>query len=117
MRPGFAAYLFILPALALYLLFVALPVIQVAAYSLFSWDSGVIKGFAGLANYARLFGDEVFWIALGHNAIWVILTLTFPLGIGLFPRGSGYPCAGFGGRNPRGAVARCDAYGNGCNGC
>jgi raffinose/stachyose/melibiose transport system permease protein len=76
-------YLLILPALLLYLLFVGLPAVQVVIYSLFDWDSGAIRGFAGLANYGRLLGDAVFWTALGHNAIWVVLTLVFPLTIGL----------------------------------
>jgi raffinose/stachyose/melibiose transport system permease protein len=78
-----AAYLFILPALILYLAFVGLPILQVAVYSFFSWDNGVAQDFVGLANYARLGGDYVFWAALGHNALWVILTLVFPLLAGL----------------------------------
>ena len=78
-----APYLFILPALALYLLFVGAPIAQVFGYSLLRWDGGTITGFAGLANYARLLQDAVFWTALGHNVIWVILTLTFPLLVGL----------------------------------
>lgn len=83
MPRGTVPYLFILPALLLYVLFVGLPVLQVVAYSLFSWDGGTIKGFAGLDNYGRLIGDGLFWTALGHNAIWVVLTLIFPLAIGL----------------------------------
>lgn len=83
MQRSFAPYLFVLPAFLLYMLFVGLPVMQVVVYSFFAWDSGSIKGFAGIANYVRLAQDSVFWVALSHNAIWVILTLTFPLAIGL----------------------------------
>lgn len=83
MHHGRTAFLFVLPALALYTAFVGLPILQVAAYSLFSWDNGSIRGFGGLANYARLATDQVFWTALGHNAIWVVLTLAFPLLAGL----------------------------------
>jgi raffinose/stachyose/melibiose transport system permease protein len=83
MQRSFAPYLFVLPAFLLYVLFVGLPVMQVVVYSFFAWDSGSIKGFAGIANYVRLAQDSVFWVALSHNAIWVILTLTFPLAIGL----------------------------------
>lgn len=79
-----APYLFILPAFLIYVVFVGAPVIQVIGYSLFGWDSGTITGFVGAANYIRLFADDVFWIALVHNVIWVVLTLAFPLGIGLF---------------------------------
>lgn len=77
------AFFFVLPALLLYLAFVGLPILQVVAYSFFEWDNGVVQGFAGLSNYARLAGDAVFWNALGHNAIWVVLTLAFPLIAGL----------------------------------
>lgn len=77
------AYLFLLPALLLYGAFVVLPILQVTAYSFFSWDNGIAQGFVGFANYARLGSDTVFWAALGHNAIWVVLTLAFPLMAGL----------------------------------
>lgn len=77
------AWMFLLPALLLYAAFVAVPILQVTAYSLFSWDNGSIKAFSGGANYVRLVTDNVFWTALGHNAIWAVLTLCFPLLIGL----------------------------------
>lgn len=77
------AYWFLAPALILYLAFVAVPIAQVVGYSFFSWDNGQIKAFVGLENFARLGGDTVFWAALGHNAIWVVLTLAFPLMAGL----------------------------------
>ena len=77
------AYLFLLPALLLYAAFVVVPILQVLAYSFFSWDNGIVQEFVGLANYARLGSDKVFWAALSHNAIWVVLTLAFPLLAGL----------------------------------
>jgi ABC-type sugar transport system permease subunit len=77
------AYLFLLPALLLYGAFVVVPILQVTAYSFFSWDNGILQEFVGFANYARLGSDTVFWAALGHNAIWVVLTLAFPLLAGL----------------------------------
>ncbi len=77
------AYLFLLPALLLYSAFVVIPILQVVGYSFYSWDNGIAQEFVGLANYARLGSDHVFWAALGHNAIWVALTLAFPLLVGL----------------------------------
>ncbi|WP_189427453.1 carbohydrate ABC transporter permease [Devosia pacifica] len=78
-----AAYLFILPALTLYLVFVGLPILQVIGFSLFDWDNGAMGEFIGLANYRRMLGDQVFWTALWHNGLWVLLTLAFPLIAGL----------------------------------
>ena len=83
MKPTIAPYLFVAPALALYLLLVGLPVIQVVVYSFLSWDSGSVSGFAGFGNYGKLVADATFWVALSHNAMWVVLTLVFPLGVGL----------------------------------
>ena len=77
------AYFFVLPALLLYAAFVVVPILQVVGYSFFSWDNGIAQEFVGLANYARLGSDKVFWAALSHNAIWVALTLAFPLLAGL----------------------------------
>ena len=76
MQRSYTAYALIGPALLFYLAFVGFPILQVIAYSLFSWDSGTITASAARTNYVRLFSDPVFWIALGHNVIWVILTLT-----------------------------------------
>ena len=78
-----AAYLFVLPAFLLYGAFVGLPILQELGYSFLSWDNGIATGFAGLDNYLRLGGDQVFWAALQHNALWVVLTLAFPLLAGL----------------------------------
>lgn len=83
MRRDFAPYLLLLPALILYAAFVGIPVVQIVIYSFFRWDSGTISGFAGVENYVRLLHDTVFWAALGHNLIWVVLTLLFPISIGL----------------------------------
>jgi raffinose/stachyose/melibiose transport system permease protein len=77
------APLFILPALLLYAAFVVIPILQVVGYSFFAWDNGIAQDFIGFANYARLGSDQIFWAALWHNAIWVVLTLAFPLLAGL----------------------------------
>ena len=78
-----SAYLFLLPAMVIYVAFVAIPIAQVFFFSFFAWDNGLMQGFVGLQNYGRLWTDGVFWAAIGHNAIWVVLTLAFPLLAGL----------------------------------
>ena len=77
------SYIFLLPALLLYSAFVVLPILQVVGFSFFDWDNGIMGRFVGFNNYGQLGGDGVFWAALGHNAIWVVLTLAFPLMAGL----------------------------------
>jgi multiple sugar transport system permease protein len=39
--------------------------------------------FTGLANYARLFRDDVFWLALSHTVVFVAISVTLELVIGL----------------------------------
>jgi len=76
--------LFIGPALALYLLFVLLPICLAVYYSLYHWNGlGAVTDFIGLDNYARAFQDEVFQKAVAHNFTLVALSLVFQLPIGL----------------------------------
>ena len=39
--------------------------------------------FAGLANYARLLRDDVFWLALSHTVVFVAISVALELVIGL----------------------------------
>lgn len=53
---GWGGLLYVLPALAILLLFEVWPLFSGAWISLWKWDIGPIR-FVGLENYARLFGD------------------------------------------------------------
>jgi raffinose/stachyose/melibiose transport system permease protein len=86
MRAWGVAGLFMLPALALYALFVLFPIVQAAHYSLFDWNGlEPLDQFVGLANYERALSDPVFLGAVSHNAFIVILSLVvqIPFAIGL----------------------------------
>lgn len=78
--------LFLLPALAIYGVFVLYPIVQSLRYSLYEW-SGISPGFefVGLENYRTLLRDPVFWKALRNNVILVIasIAIQLPLGLGL----------------------------------
>jgi raffinose/stachyose/melibiose transport system permease protein len=78
--------LFLLPALVLYLLFVLVPILQGAYYSLFKWNGlKPLNDFVGLANYARALGDDLFVGAFAHNVLVILLSLTvqIPFALGL----------------------------------
>lgn len=79
-------WLFLLPALVFYLSFVAFPIMQSFYVSLFEWDTHATRPtrFAGLGNYARLVRDGVFWKALSHNVVLLVLSLLIQLPIALF---------------------------------
>jgi len=78
--------LMLLPAAALYVLLVLLPVVQSAYYSLFRWNGlGPLQDFVGPDNYVRALGDGVFLGAVGHNLLIAALSLAIqlPLALGL----------------------------------
>jgi raffinose/stachyose/melibiose transport system permease protein len=81
----FLPWLFLAPSLAIYSVVVVYPMIYSAWLSLFRWD-GVApnKVFVGLDNYGNLLTqNDVFWIALRNNAIWLVAALLLPTSIGL----------------------------------
>jgi raffinose/stachyose/melibiose transport system permease protein len=81
----FLPWVFLTPALAIYSVVVVYPMVYSSYLSLFRWDGiSPTKVFVGLQNYVTLFTqNEVFWIALRNNAIWLVAALLLPTGIGL----------------------------------
>jgi raffinose/stachyose/melibiose transport system permease protein len=78
------AWFFILPALAVYALFVVLPIADSFRLSLHHWDSAAATPrFVGMANFAALAHDPVFWSALWHNVLLLALSLVIQLPIAL----------------------------------
>ncbi|MFF2445537.1 carbohydrate ABC transporter permease [Neobacillus sp. NPDC058068] len=67
---------FLLPALILYSIFMLYPMIDAVRFSFFDWDGAAPSmNFVGLDNYIKLADDKVFLKALGHNLLWVVLSL------------------------------------------
>ena len=79
-----AAILFVLPALALYLLFMVWPFFQSFWFAATDWNGATLtKNFVGLANFAELARDDLFRLALRNNLIWVVIGTVSPLVIGM----------------------------------
>jgi len=76
---------FLAPALLLYGTFVLYPYVQ-AMYIAFTKWKGLRKPpeFVGLENFQKLLGDDKFWNALGHNAIYLLILPVITLGFALF---------------------------------
>ncbi len=72
-------YAFLLPALAVYGLFVLVPIAGSLRMSLFSWGDTPTSVFVGLRNYAQLLGDHVFWRALYNNILLLVASLLLQL--------------------------------------
>ena len=78
-----AGLLFVLPAVVLYVLLLALPIVQTFYYSLTRWN-GINSTFIGLANYERLFSDPAFFRVLLNNLILLVsipIAILIPLGV------------------------------------
>lgn len=80
------AVLFVLPALAIYGLFVLYPLAMSLWGSFFTWKGLRMLDFAGLSNFARLFvfpSSARLSGALWHNAVWFFGIMVFQNGVGL----------------------------------
>jgi raffinose/stachyose/melibiose transport system permease protein len=72
--------LFLLPAIALYSVFLVYPIVQSGRYSLYKWNGfGPLEDFVGFDNFRDVFGDARFRAALKHNLIIVVLSLMLQL--------------------------------------
>jgi len=76
--------LFVLPALAAYLLYVAWPTVSIFEMSLYDWDGvSATQSFVGLQNYVELFTqDRAFRLSIRNNVLWAIFATTVPLVFG-----------------------------------
>lgn len=69
-------YLWVLPAVALFVVFRLYPMAFGLYLSLNEWDGVKPMVFRGLANYRQaLFEDAVFWLALWHNVVFAVGTV------------------------------------------
>jgi len=76
--------LFLLPALAFFLIFVIYPILQSVYYSLFNWKGlGPATDFIGLGNYLNILRDQVFLKAVAHGFLIVALSLAVQLPLAL----------------------------------
>lgn len=67
-------YIFALPAVLLFVVFIAYPILWVTGQSFYT-ASGEARSFAGLSNYAAVLGDPTFWIVVRNMALWGVITV------------------------------------------
>ena len=79
-----APYIYVFPALAVFILFKGYPTIHNLYLTLFSWDGiSPEKLYVGAKNYLDMLGDYVLWRALANTAIYVAVTVVTEVGGGL----------------------------------
>jgi raffinose/stachyose/melibiose transport system permease protein len=90
---------FALPGVLIYTIFLFLPLIQAAYYSLWDWNGlGPLTDFIGVENYTRMFDHEVFHTAVGNTLLIIVLSLMIQLPLALMLAllvGRGLPGRGF----------------------
>lgn len=69
-------YLFILPHLLLFSVFLLYPIAHGIQISMYDWKI-MLKDqkFIGLANYQALWNDKVFWEVLGNTGMFMLMTV------------------------------------------
>lgn len=79
-----APWLFLLPAMAMFAVYVIAPIFQSIAISFYDWDGLGEATWIGLGNYVELATDPDFRTALANNLIWLIgFLLAVPAGLAL----------------------------------
>jgi ABC-type sugar transport system permease subunit len=82
--PRATPYLFLAPALILYLAWIIGPTLYTFYLSLTNWDGVSPARWVGFANFQRLFTkDKLFTESLINNLRWLILFITVPTTLGL----------------------------------
>ena len=83
-KEAIAGYLFILPNVLGFFLFLAIPVVASLFISVSDWNLLSTPSFVGIDNFIQLFQDEVFWQSLGNTAYFTLFSVVLGVGISLF---------------------------------
>jgi raffinose/stachyose/melibiose transport system permease protein len=73
-RSGASYYLYVFPAVLLFVVFVAYPILWVIAESLYGSGASHPGGFVGLDHYWQAFNDPVFWRVMVNMFLWGAIT-------------------------------------------
>jgi raffinose/stachyose/melibiose transport system permease protein len=85
--PRRVGYLYLLPAFAVFALFVLAPLLHAVWISFFNWDGLTVGTWAGLDNYREVVSDPNLRAAFGHSLILLLFYAGLPLVIGLLLAG------------------------------
>jgi raffinose/stachyose/melibiose transport system permease protein len=82
-EPRLVGFLYILPAFALYAIFVLLPALDGAWISLFQWDGVSLAHWVGLGNYTDALTDPLVQGAFLHAVVLIVFYALAPVCLGL----------------------------------
>jgi len=95
-RRQYKAYLYIAPAFVLFAVFLGVPALQTAQYSLYRWNGLGASTWVGVQNYVDLVRDATLRASFGHAAVLVLFYSVVPVLLALvltalISRGAGLP--------------------------
>lgn len=82
-KEAVTGFLFVAPALVGFLVFYLLPTVRAIQISLTDWNLMRAPKFVGLANYAKLLGDENFWHSAWVTVAYVLYNIPIQTVLGL----------------------------------
>ena len=83
-RLKLAPWLFLLPGMIFFVIYVIAPIFQSIWISFFEWDGLGEKKWVGLGNYIELLDNDRFCTSLKNNVWWLVLyMLAVPLGLAI----------------------------------
>jgi len=82
--PKIVPYLFIAPNMALFLVFMIVPIFMTGWYSLVKWRGLGSPVFIGLKNFLYIFGDEVFLKSLFNTVVFSAATVPLLMASAIF---------------------------------
>lgn len=85
LRTHLTPYLFLLPGLAVLVVWLVVPMVSALNISVRDWNimPGADSPLVGTANYLRSFGDATFWTAMKNTALLALVTVIGQLLLGL----------------------------------
>jgi raffinose/stachyose/melibiose transport system permease protein len=82
-EPRRIAYLYLLPAFAVYAAFLLYPLGRAVQISLYDWNGNTLATWAGLDNYAEVVTDPALRSSFGHALVLVVFYAVLPIVVGL----------------------------------
>lgn len=82
-RFDWGAYLYLIPALAFYVIFLLRPVAESIWIAFYEWDGITTATWAGTANFAAVFASEEFWGAVRHSFAFIAFYALLPTALAL----------------------------------
>jgi raffinose/stachyose/melibiose transport system permease protein len=86
-RARWGGWLYVLPALAMYGVFVLRPLLLTLQYSLYRWDGIGVAQFTGLDNYVTVLSDSDLLKIISNALILIVFFSFIPVGLGLLVAG------------------------------